>query len=515
MAEEKEQLKIEAELDTSKLKQDARNGFNEVVNEEKKVQSESKNTSNAINDIGKTSKNLGKSMQSVGNEMKSAFRGVANEAKNTKEQIDEISKATKSIKLQQALGIVNRGISTLAPIGQAIASEAGMSDENISLLGGAITGASSGAMTGAALGGGWGAAGGALIGSATSLLGAAVKLKEAAAKQKGDAEKRYNTNIDTLNKERQNQDWVAHITSLAKDITSGNTKTRQESTESARNELKKYESENSGLDIQLKGIQQSANEEIDALKTKYTEGSKKLDSSIAEVLNKYSEQIESIREHITENNSKIGSLKTLVNSGDSIESKTRENLISTIQGNITRNNIANDTAKWNQYLSDLKQNPSTNREDAINQLATFKSNAEQARNELASISKLFQSRGQSLGIDELKSLVKRQENAQTAISENQSKANALESILNGIDNNSKAKSTIEDTGLNNLNDDLSKASNLKLTDALTRVGGGAGYGIQNATSNNVAKISTTLTSMLKELQKLNETDSNIPMGTFV
>ena len=73
MAENKEQLKIETELDTSKLKQEAQQGMQAVVNEEKKVENQSNQTSKAVDSIGQSGKNVGQLFLTTGPPGKSPF----------------------------------------------------------------------------------------------------------------------------------------------------------------------------------------------------------------------------------------------------------------------------------------------------------------------------------------------------------------------------------------------------------------------------------------------------------
>lgn len=187
MAEEKEQLKIEATLDTSKLKRDAQQGMQTVVNEEKKVENQSRQTSRAVDNIGQSGKNVGKALQQAGSQGTDALRKVGQEADKTSKKIDDIAKATKGIRLQHALGVANQFAGSLGPLGRAVGESMGMSEDEINTTGGMISGGLRGAAAGAALGP-WGAAIGGLVGAGAVLIEAGNELKKGAK----EAEDRWN-----------------------------------------------------------------------------------------------------------------------------------------------------------------------------------------------------------------------------------------------------------------------------------------------------------------------------------
>ena len=175
MAEEKkEALKIEAQLDTSKLKQEAKNGFQQVSNEAKKVENQVKQTSKAVDGVGS-------SLNRASQQGTQALKQIGNEAERTAKKIDAIATATKNINYGQALGAAARiaGSDLGRGIGSAIGDSIGMSGEAQSLAGGAITGALGGAAS-MAWAGGPGMAVGALVGAATGLLNAANEQQKAA-----------------------------------------------------------------------------------------------------------------------------------------------------------------------------------------------------------------------------------------------------------------------------------------------------------------------------------------------
>lgn len=185
MAEEKEQLKIEATLDTSKLKQQAQQGMQSVVNEEKKVENQSKQTSKAVDSIGQSGKNVGQALQQAGSQGTDALKKVGNEAEKTAKKIAGIDTSVKNIKLGQAIGLAGQFINsdTGKALGGYVGSQLGMSESAQGLAGSAIQGGLSGAATGAMLAGPMGAAVGGLIGAGTALITAGRELQKAADSQ--------------------------------------------------------------------------------------------------------------------------------------------------------------------------------------------------------------------------------------------------------------------------------------------------------------------------------------------
>lgn len=180
MAEEKEVLKIEAELDTSKLKQQAQQGMQSVVNEEKKVENQSKQTAKAIDEIGQSGKNVGHSLQQAGNQGSDALRQVGQEADKTAKKIADIEKSVKDLKLGQAFGLMSRFANSEIGqhFGNAVGDSLGMSDSDKGIAGGAVQGFLGGAAAGAMIGP-WGAVIGGLGGAAAALLKAGLELQDA------------------------------------------------------------------------------------------------------------------------------------------------------------------------------------------------------------------------------------------------------------------------------------------------------------------------------------------------
>ena len=199
MAEEKkEALKIEAQLDTSKLKQQAQQGMQSVVNEEKKVENQSKQTSKAIDNIGQSGKNVGHALQQAGSQGAQAIKQVGQEADKTAKKIAGINTSVKNIKLGQALSLAGQFINsdTGKALGGYVGSQLGMSESTQGLAGGVIQGGLSGAATGAMLAGGIGAAVGGLVGAGAGLVSAAKEQERAAVALIKAADERQAINRD-------------------------------------------------------------------------------------------------------------------------------------------------------------------------------------------------------------------------------------------------------------------------------------------------------------------------------
>ncbi len=198
MAEEKEQLKIEATLDTSKLKQEAQQGMQTVVNEEKKVENQSKQTSKAIDAIGQSGKNVGNALQQSSNQGTEALKKVGNEADKTAKKIAKIDTSVQNIKLGQAIGLAGQFINsdTGKALGGYVGSQLGMSASAQGLAGSAIQGGLTGAATGAMLAGPMGAAVGGLVGAGAGLVSAAKEQERAAVALIKAADERQAINRD-------------------------------------------------------------------------------------------------------------------------------------------------------------------------------------------------------------------------------------------------------------------------------------------------------------------------------
>lgn len=311
MAEQKEQLKIEAALDTSKVKEGAKQGFAEIQKEEKKVQQESRQTSKAVDDIGAAGKNAGQSMQQAGQQASSALKSMGSEAKATAAQVENIAKAAKGIKLQQGLGVVNRAVSELAPVGQMLARGAGVSDASTQLLGSAISGASAGAMAGAALGP-LGAAGGALIGAAASLTNAAGELKKSATEQRQSAQGRYEAAVKGVDDAANAKAWQERLKGYASQLGGGvDVATDARNRKKIQREVARYQTENSGLQAEIDSTRMETDRRSLDIGARY--GGRDRQERLAQLFREAAEKIESAMARQRENDAKIASLSGLLN----------------------------------------------------------------------------------------------------------------------------------------------------------------------------------------------------------
>lgn len=94
MAEEKEQLRIEAELDTSNLKQEAEGGMQSIVDAEKEVEEQSNKTSEAIDAIGTAGKEIGETISQSAKDASNALNDVSESGKSVSDALENISTET-------------------------------------------------------------------------------------------------------------------------------------------------------------------------------------------------------------------------------------------------------------------------------------------------------------------------------------------------------------------------------------------------------------------------------------
>ena len=242
MAENKEQLKIETELDTSKLKQEAQQGMQAVVNEEKKVENQSNQTSKAVDSIGQSGKNVGQLLQQAGSQGTDALKKVGSEADKTAKKIAGINTSVQDIKLGQAIGLAGQFINSDVgkALGGYVGNQLGMSANAQGLAGSAIQGGLGGAATGAMLAGPMGAAVGGLVGAGAGLVSAAKEQERAAVALIKAADERQAINRDrTKEIDRQeaetkkNKEFDAKFNEL---IANGDFKGAQKLVEESRKE---------------------------------------------------------------------------------------------------------------------------------------------------------------------------------------------------------------------------------------------------------------------------------------
>ena len=398
MAEKEEVLSIEAQLDTSKLKQDAKNGMNAVVQEEKKVEQQSKRTSNAIDEIGKKGKDVGQTLQQAGNAGTQALKQIGNEADKTAKKLSDIDKSVKNIKIGQALGIASRFASSEigGQVGNALGDAMGMSSESQTLAGGFIQGGLQGAAMGAA-GGPWGIAIGLLVGSATGLLNASNKLDQAADEQKQAAQ-----NLQRLQ-------WKT-------------------ATENAKNYLEGYRKYSEGLDIEkyrknMMGMSKEQLEErLPALQ--------KMRDAQAQAVESQRKKVDEMAFDLEHGEFEIGKEE-----------------------------------KFNEQVKKLQE--------LVSGLGTYDSFISQVQSRISNLTP--------------KEIAEKEAKPELDVE----RIKGTESLLSQV----------------------SKEGQVRLTDSLTRIGGGAGYGGQmQSISSRVVDISKTLKSILETLK--NPTPSEESEGTF-
>lgn len=489
MAEDKEQLKIEATLDTSKLKQDAKNGLAAVSNEIKKVSADADNASKSVNAIGTSAKNVSSAMSSAGSQATSALRTVSNEARNATSQMDNLAKSVRKISLQQGLGIANQAVNQFAPVGQAIGSSMGMSESQISTTGGLISGAMAGAMAGSAAGP-WGAVIGGLVGAGASLIQAGDSLKEAGDRLKGVRERIADrqereafekelsgaNDVDTLQKmlerERGNVrtiDREIYNASQFADVhVSSDDKGRAEEEKKSAEELARLEDKREAALRRQSAIQA----EITRRKTEEA----RLEKALANMAEREAEN--ELRQS-QESQRKQREFQRQINENDAAEQ--RKNEIKSISGKIesgdlggARADIEAGLAKYRNLLATADkvmrntENPLETRQDAQKTVAAYQSQIDALEGAARKLEEAFTKLGSKAAGDIGKS---------------------SESLLGGL-------------------------GGTKLTDSLTRIGGGTGYGVQmSGISGRVTDISNNVKSILKELQN-RYSQTNASAATF-
>ena len=445
MAEEKEQLRISAELDTSKLKQQAQQGMQSVVNEEKKVENQSKQTSKAIDAIGQSGKNVGNALQQAGSAGTQAIKQIGQEADKTSQKIDEIVKTTKNINLGRAFGVANQIANSDfgKAVGSDIGNSLGLSNSAQGLAGGAITGALGGAAMGAAFGP-IGAAGGALLGAASGLIQAAEQQKEAARQLASSGEDRAGAILDReLKKEldqysREEYDRVA-----------------ANPYETVKTEGKPWYN-NSGVE-EVSTIQNA----IDTLKW----------------------QIDGYKDEISESVANLKDLKyTNTNNMDADE----------IQG--WNAEIEKEAKTYEEYTAKL--------EDANKRLAAFIALQEQLSN--LPVGPNIPDHIQAQRDAEAKAKAE----AEAKAKEEYNRQKAFDTYT--IEQKKEKISSLQDTQLKPLESMMNGMASFRLTDSLTRIGGGAGYGVQmqginryvSSISNNIQTIKGIIQQELDAIREL-------------
>ena len=246
MADEtKEQLRIEAELDTSKLPGQAKAGLTPLVTEEKRVETQAAQTSKAID-------NIGNSLTKAGQTGTQALNKIGQEADKAAKKIASIDTSVRNIKLGQLFGVASRlaGTDLAKGLGNQIGNALGMGGETKGLAGAAITGALGGASMGA-MAGPLVAAGAALAGAATGLIQASKELKQAATEQRQTAQSKYESLVRAQDEMKAGKAWHDRLAGFTEGLTSEDASIRAKNRKKILAEIAQYETENSGLQNEI------------------------------------------------------------------------------------------------------------------------------------------------------------------------------------------------------------------------------------------------------------------------
>ena len=448
MAEEKEQLRISAELDTSKLKRDAQQGMQTVVNEEKKVENQSKQTSKAIDEIGQKGKSAGSALQQAGTAGTQALKQVGQEADKTAKKVEEIAKATKSINIKQGIGIATQIAGQLAPLGKAAGSAMGMSDTDMDVLGAGLSGAASGAAIGTMINPGVGtaigAAAGALVGAGTVLLTAGQELQKAARTE----EERWNLTKEQSYKRQDNEQFQSMIKSGTMD--------------ELRQALKEEE-----------GKIRDANANIADLRGQNAEVTRRVVQTVIDPVSGGQWEKETIVRD---------------------EAKTKENAIKlTEQLTEEENKRTEAVARRLALITAIEQ----------------KEKAAKAKADADAKAKNDTFVGPQMPPEIAAQREAERQYQQMLADEAAKKQRAFDSYT--IEQKRENISNLQDTQLKPLESMMNGMASFKLTDSLTRIGGGAGYGVQmqginryvTNISNNIQSIKGIIQQELDAIKELN------------
>lgn len=453
MAEEKEQLRISAELDTSKLKQQAQQGMQSVVNEEKKVENQSKQTSKAVDEIGQKGKEVGNALQQAGSQGTQAIKQIGQEADKTSQKIDEIAKATKNINLGRAFSVASQVANSDfgKAIGSDIGNSLGLSNSAQGLAGGAITGALGGAAMGAAFGP-LGAAGGALLGAASGLIQAANAQKEAARELAKSGEQRAQ---GILNQ---------HL----------------------KNELNKYSEEE---------YNRIAANPYETVKTEgnpwYNNTGIEEVSAVQNAIDKLKWQMEGYQQEIDEAAEALRTLQS-INTSDYDEENMKSH----------NTDIENQAKLWEDCSVKL--------EDAKKRLAAYIALQERLNNlpvgpELPDHIRVQRDAEEQARKD---AETKAKAEAEAKAREEQNRQKAFDSYT--IEQKRERISNLQNTQLKPLESMMNGMASFRLTDSLTKMGGGSGYGVQmqginryvSSISNNIQTIKGIIQQELDAIREL-------------
>ena len=458
---EKETLRIEAELDTSKLKKDTKDAFTEVSKEEKKVENQSKQTSKAIDEIGQKGKNVANALQQAGNKGTQALRQVGNEAQKTTQKINEIAKAAKSINIKQGIQIAGQVANQLAPLGQAAGKAAGMSDDQMgyigSVLGGAASGAALGTMIAPGVGTAIGAAAGSLTAAATSLLEASVNLKESAKARDKNAQETASAIIEGYEKSKSN----SQFNSFMADATP----------EALEAELKRQEREGKLASTEV-GITRGLLD--DAINKNKGETDKYKLNAGAKTIEEYNEKLVKAIQKEEETQTKINAIKARLEAINKKKLSTEEAQQKILDDIVTNNR---QTAELTSLANQVRKNGG-----AESLLSDLQSKADMA----------FKAMQATKGTDDFQKNLENYNYIQKQI--NAVKSGDKAGMQDRVSALQEERGGLADT----LNKQISGAKT-RLTDSLTAIGGGSGYYAQNRGA--VENIDKTLRIKLTDIDE--------------
>ena len=444
----------------------------------------------AVDKIGDAGKKIGASLQQAGNAGTQALKQMGNEAEKTAKKISEINNSVKGIKIGQAIGFANQIVNSdsAKTIGKYAGKKMGMADDSMSflggyasaILGGAATGAGIGAMVGApvmgvgaGIGAGIGAAAGALTAGASYLMKSAIELEESSKELKEAAKARSKETIERNQKNLQN---IKEAESENKRI-GGYTAKVQELVAAG-----KYDEAEKLLNEQEKGAKgrlKVANFNLSQKSTQLIE-----ESFNENLVNRTNAQNELAG---------ISRLRGMI-----AGTKDREEARAKAQTEARSKTIAGirQEDKLNAEIKDLEGQVKNGSEEKYIQIRDALAKAmEDAKDEMEKSTEdqeAFAAAQEKLADATRKYAAVQAARKEVVDKEKQSEKEKNQNWLNEVQDQA-----------NNLKNSISGMGNMKLTDSLTQIGGGGGYGAQmTGISNYVGKV-------VNEIKKLEQTAEEI------
>lgn len=472
MAEEREQLRISAELDTSKLKQQAQQGMQSVVNEEKKVENQTKQVSSSMNNLG--------------NSAQSAMRKVGNEAKQAARDVDNLAKSVKRIDFKQGMQLAGHAATMIAPtVLNHAASSGAISEEDSTIWQSAIQGGIAGAMMGSVVGP-LGAAAGALAGAATNLLAASKEYKNKVVKDAEESSQRVKNTEESFDKTIQAREFSNWLGNASQD--------------ELRDELTKLEQAQSEKQGQIANERKEiawTQSEYEFEKANSRRGNNNIDlKNKTEKLNEHQARLSEYIQAEAEIEAKRVAIKQRLLQAESREeaqTKARESIIANMQ----------HEDKLKTEIKGLEGQVRNGSEEEFNNIRNglieaIKKNKEQMEKS-AKDGPAFNKAHQELADNERKLNAVLKARQDVVHEQNEQEKTKYKNQIEGLQNELKDQESF-----------MGRVSNVKLTDSLTKMGGGSGYGVQmqginsyvSKMSGNVANIKTTIEKCLTSIQEI-------------